>query len=78
MDATVHLTVRETDVIQLLASGCTYSQIGDRLGVSLHTVVSHIKNAYRKLQVHNAAGAVARAMDLGLVRLTGNSRSQTT
>jgi LuxR family quorum-sensing system transcriptional regulator ExpR len=62
------LTPRETDVVRLLASGCTYEQIADRLGVSLHTVVAHIKNAYRKLDVHNGRAAVMRALQLGLVQ----------
>jgi DNA-binding CsgD family transcriptional regulator len=62
------LTPRETDVVRLLASGCTYEQIADRLGVSLHTVVAHIKNAYRKLDVHNGRSAVMRALQLGLVQ----------
>lgn len=64
--ATTFLTPREVDVMRLLASGCTYSQIGDRLGISLHTVVAHIKNAYRKLDVHNGRAAVMRALQLGL------------
>ena len=63
---TTFLTPREVDVMRLLASGCTYSQIADRLGVSLHTVVAHIKNAYRKLDVHNGRAAVMRALQLGL------------
>ncbi len=39
------LTLREADVLRLLAGGCTYGQIGERLGISAHTVRSHIKNA---------------------------------
>jgi LuxR family quorum-sensing system transcriptional regulator ExpR len=62
------LTPREMDVVRLLASGCTYSQIADRLGVSLHTVVAHIKNAYRKLDVHNGRAAVMRALQLGFLQ----------
>jgi len=42
------LTARETDVVRLLAGGCTYEQIAARLGISVHTVTSHIRNAYRK------------------------------
>jgi ATP/maltotriose-dependent transcriptional regulator MalT len=64
------ITDRETQVLQLLAFGCTYCQIADRLGVSLHTVTSHIKNLYRKLGVRCAAGAVMRGVQL---RLIGNS-----
>jgi DNA-binding NarL/FixJ family response regulator len=57
------LTERESQVLQLIASGCTYSQAAERLGISLHTVTSHIKNMYRKLEVHSAAAAVMRAFE---------------
>lgn len=60
------LTPREVDVLRLLATGCTCSQAAQRLGISPHTVVTHIKNAYRKLDVHSAAAAVMRAVQLGL------------
>ena len=62
----VRLTPRESDVIRLIAHGCTYLQVADRLGVSLHTVASHVKNAYRKLGVRSGAAAVKRAVDLKL------------
>jgi len=64
--AAAALTARESDVVRLLASGLSYSQIGDKLGVSLNTVGSHIKNAYRKLDVHSATAAVMRAVELQL------------
>jgi DNA-binding CsgD family transcriptional regulator len=58
------LTVREAQVLWHLAQGCTYARIGDRLGMSLHTVTTHIKSIYRKLEVHCAAAAVRRAIEL--------------
>ena len=61
------LTAREGDVLLLLADGCTYEQIALRLGISLHTVSTHIKNCYRKLEVHRATAAVARAGALRLI-----------
>jgi DNA-binding CsgD family transcriptional regulator len=61
------LTPRELAVVRLLGSGCTYESASDQLGISRHTIVSHIKNAYRKLGVRSAAAAVLRAIQLGLL-----------
>jgi DNA-binding CsgD family transcriptional regulator len=61
------LTPRELDVVRLLAQGCTYQRIADRLGISEGTVTSHIKNLYRKLDVHSAAAAVFRALQPDLL-----------
>ena len=61
------LTLREADVVRLLASGCTYAEIAERLGISAHTVASHIKNVYRKLDVHCAAAAVMRALEMHVI-----------
>ena len=58
------LTSRETEVLHLLSRGYMYAEIAERLGISLHTVTSHIKNSYRKLAVHSAAAAVTRATEL--------------
>jgi len=62
------ITRREADVLRMLACGCTYLQAGERLGVSLHTVATHIKSAYRKLEVHSAGAAVMRAVELRIIR----------
>jgi DNA-binding CsgD family transcriptional regulator len=62
----VRLTPRESDVLRLISRGCTYEQVADRLGVSLHTVATHIKNTYRKLGVRSGAAAVMRAVELRL------------
>ncbi len=64
------LTPRELAVVRLLSSGCSYEQAAVRLGVSPHTVVTHIKNAYRKLEVHTAAAAVMRAVQLGILEIS--------
>ena len=67
------LTRRETEVLHLLARGLTYTRIADQLGISEHTVTTHIKNTYRKLDVHNAPGAVLRGVELGLLAALGGS-----
>jgi DNA-binding CsgD family transcriptional regulator len=61
------LTAREIDVLRLLSRGCTYADVARHLGISVHTVGSHIKNAYRKLAVGTAAAAVTRAAELGFL-----------
>ena len=63
------LTPRELSVVRLLGSGCSYVQVAAELGISPHTVVTHIKNLYRKLGVHTAAAAVMRAVQLGLLEV---------
>lgn len=61
------ITDREGDVLLLLAGGFTYGQIALRLGISVHTVGTHVKNCYRKLGACSAAHAVARAGELQLL-----------
>ena len=63
------LTPRELEVVRLLSQGCTYGRIADRLGISEGTVTSHIKNVYRKLDVHCASAAVFRVLALKLIPL---------
>jgi DNA-binding CsgD family transcriptional regulator len=67
MDATIRLTPREVEVLRLMSRGCTYARVGLQLGISAHTVAAHIKNAYRKLDVHSAGAAVMRAIELRLL-----------
>lgn len=62
----VHLTPRESDVLRHIAGGCTYKQVARQLDVSLNTVASHVRNAYRKLGVRSGAHAVMRATQLKL------------
>lgn len=67
----VKLTAREIEVLSALSRGYVYAEVADRLGISVHTVTSHIKNSYRKLSVHSAAAAVTRAAQLGVLRNDG-------
>ena len=64
------LTLRERDVVRLLAQACSYTQIADRLGVTLQDVTGDIRSIYRKLGVRSATAAVMRATEL---RLLGQS-----
>jgi DNA-binding NarL/FixJ family response regulator len=60
------LTAREKEVLQLIASGHTAGSAATELGISEHTVRSHVKALYRKLDVSTRASLVRAAMGDGL------------
>jgi non-specific serine/threonine protein kinase len=60
------LTARETDVLRLIAAGCTSQEIAERLVISIHTVERHITHIYQKLGVRGRAEAVAFAFTHGI------------
>lgn len=62
------LSERELEVLRLLASGRTNSEIAHDLFVALGTVKSHVNNIYRKLGAANRAEAVSRAREMNLLR----------
>jgi ATP/maltotriose-dependent transcriptional regulator MalT len=62
------LSEREIEVLSLLASGKTNSEVAGDLFVSVGTVKSHTGNIYRKLGARNRADALNRAHSLGLIR----------
>jgi DNA-binding NarL/FixJ family response regulator len=55
------LSARETEVLGLLCQGRSYGDAARALFVSEETIHFHIKNIYRKLEVHSKSAAVARA-----------------
>jgi DNA-binding NarL/FixJ family response regulator len=55
------LTGREKEILRLIVDGLTAKGIAERLFLSFHTVDTHVKNIYTKLQVHSRSGAVAKA-----------------
>jgi DNA-binding NarL/FixJ family response regulator len=64
----VPLSERELEVLTLLASGRTNSEIAHDLFVALGTVKSHLNNIYRKLDARSRAEAVTRARESNLLR----------
>ena len=61
------LTLREREVMQLIAEGKSNKEIARELHLSVKTVESHRRNLMAKLDVHETAGIVREAMKLGLV-----------
>ncbi|MBP6252114.1 MAG: response regulator transcription factor [Rubrivivax sp.] len=61
------LSQRETEILQYIAKGFSFETVGEVLGISPHTVVTHVKNIYRKLAVHSRGEAVYEASQMGLL-----------
>jgi DNA-binding NarL/FixJ family response regulator len=59
------LTEREADILQLVAQGMTNAEIAERLYLSINTVKTYIRTAYRKIGVDRRSQAVGWAMDHG-------------
>jgi DNA-binding NarL/FixJ family response regulator len=54
------LTSREEAVLDSLARGLAYKQIGDELGISINTIRTHLRHIYEKLHVQSRTEAVAK------------------
>jgi DNA-binding NarL/FixJ family response regulator len=63
------LTVRESEVLTLLADGLANKAIGARLGISDETVKFHLASVFGKLGASNRTDAVRQAIRRGLVPL---------
>lgn len=61
------LTVREQEIMALLAEGHSVREIADRLHISQKTVENHRSNIYSKLEIHNSIELVRYAVRLGIV-----------
>jgi DNA-binding CsgD family transcriptional regulator len=54
-------------VLGFVAKGFSFAEIARLLGVSPHTVISHVKKIYQKLAVHSRGEAVFEAGKMGLI-----------
>jgi LuxR family maltose regulon positive regulatory protein len=61
------LSERELAVLRFLPTNLSASEIGGELYLSVHTVKTHMRRLYAKLDVHTRAEAVARGRALGLL-----------
>jgi len=66
-DDAILLTMREQEVLSLLAEGLTNQEIADKIFLSPETIKRHIYNIYQKLDVHSRVTAIAKAQSLGLL-----------
>ncbi len=63
------LTNREREILQLIAEGYTSKMIGEKKFISVKTVENHRANIMNKLDIHETAGLVRYAIQIGLVDL---------
>lgn len=63
------LTDREKEVLVELVKGLTNKEIGDRLNLSVHTVISHRKNITRKLDIKSSSGLTVYAIMNNLISI---------
>lgn len=62
------LTLRQTQVLKMVAEGLANKEIADRLSISPKTVEKHRQSVKDKLRTNNAADLARRAIHLGLVQ----------
>ena len=65
----VRLSARESEVLSLIARGCTYAEVASALGIADETVSAHLRNTYKKLSVHSRTEAVYEAGRLGILKV---------
>ena len=61
------ITLREQEILKLMAQGMSSKNIADALNLSFHTVQTHRKNILRKLNESSTIRAVAVATHVGLI-----------
>jgi LuxR family transcriptional regulator, maltose regulon positive regulatory protein len=62
------LSAREAEVLRICSRGLSNQEIGDQLAITVGTIKGHLVHIYRKLNVRNRTGAVAKARQLGLLK----------
>jgi DNA-binding CsgD family transcriptional regulator len=63
----VHLTPRQSEVLQLFGEGLSTDAIASRLGDAVHTARNHIRAVLRGLGVHSRLEAVVEGRERGLL-----------
>jgi DNA-binding NarL/FixJ family response regulator len=67
MQAEIHISQREKEVLKWVSEGLSNKMIGDKLFISVRTVETHRLNLLRKLEVNNTAELVKKAIESGLI-----------
>ncbi|HKC82653.1 MAG TPA: LuxR C-terminal-related transcriptional regulator [bacterium] len=62
-----HLTMRQRQILELIASGLSTAEVAKELTLSTETVRNHLRNASKELRAHSRVEAIATAQRLGLL-----------
>lgn len=60
------LTLREVEILRLVAAGMTNRQTAERLGLSIRTVDAHLRSIYAKLGIKSRSAATRYAVEHNL------------
>jgi DNA-binding NarL/FixJ family response regulator len=63
------VTKREEEVLQLIADGCSTTEVAEQLFISQKTVKNHLASIYQKLDARDRTQAVLQAVRMGIVHL---------
>jgi two-component system, NarL family, response regulator DegU len=63
------VTKREEEVLQLIADGCSTTEVADQMYISQKTVKNHLASIYQKLDARDRTQAVLQAVRMGIVSL---------
>ena len=63
------LTVREVEVLELIAEGLRNKEVADALGITEETAKVHVKNLFKNLSVSGRAAAVTQALRRGILHV---------
>ncbi len=66
-EPSAQLTEREKEVLDQLCKGKSYKMVADALSITHDTVRHHIKNIYKKLEVHSVSEAILKTMKKKLI-----------
>jgi DNA-binding CsgD family transcriptional regulator len=66
--ATLGVSERELEVLQLLAAGRSNKEIARQLDVSPNTIKTHVAKLLEKLEARRRTEAISRARELGMIR----------
>ena len=61
------LSARESNIVRCIEQGLSYKEIAEQLSITPHTVHTHIKNIYEKLQSKSRREALKRAKEIGII-----------